>query len=323
MTTLITGGLGFIGSNLVIRHLNKYPNDHVVVVDNFSYAANQSNLDGYLSDWRLTLVNRDIRNYHMMDELYKTIQPEITFHLAAESHVDNSIANDDNFVSTNILGTHNILKCIKKYGGKLVHVSTDEVFGSLSYYDIPSNETTTYNPRNPYSATKAASDHLVNAYRETYGIDAAVTNCGNNYGPRQHGEKYIPTIIRNALKDAPIPIYGNGMNIRDWIFVEDHCDALLHIATGQCAATTGLDAGRLGNKYVIGARNETSNLVVAEMILDILEKPHDLIQFVKDRQGHDFRYSLSPDRIEMEYDWTPTVSFRDGLIRTVEWYKNA
>ena len=186
MTTFVTGGLGFIGSNFVISHLKRYPSDEIIVLDNFSYSADINNLKDVISDWRLTIKNVEICDMDKLEEMYATFTPEVTFHFAAESHVDNSINSDDAFLSTNINGTHNILKCIKKYGGKLVHVSTDEVFGSLSHDDPPFNENTPYDPRNPYSATKAASDHLVRAYVNTHKIDAVVTNCSNNYGPRQN-----------------------------------------------------------------------------------------------------------------------------------------
>ena len=222
MTTFVTGGLGFIGSNFVISHLEKYPNDEIIIIDNNSYAANENNLGNYWNDWRLKLKRCDIRNYAYLESLYHDYEPHITFHFAAESHVDNSIRGDDVFLDTNINGTHNILKCIRKYGGKLVHVSTDEVYGSLGHDDPGFTESTPYDPRNPYSATKAASDHLVRAYVNTHGIEAVVTNCSNNYGPRQHKEKFIPTVIRHIKNNTPIPVYGDGQNIRDWIFVEDH-----------------------------------------------------------------------------------------------------
>ncbi len=229
MTTFVTGGLGFIGSNFVISHLKKYPEDEIIIIDNNSYAANESNLEGYWNDWRLKLKRCDIRNFGHLESLYHDHEPHITFHFAAESHVDNSIRGDDVFLDTNINGTHNILKCIRKYGGKLVHVSTDEVYGSLGHDDPPFTEKTPYDPRNPYSATKAASDHLVRAYVNTHGLEAVVTNCSNNYGPRQHSEKFIPTVIRHIKNNTPIPVYGTGQNIRDWLFVEDHCEALLTI----------------------------------------------------------------------------------------------
>jgi dTDP-glucose 4,6-dehydratase len=314
MTTFVTGGLGFIGSNFVISHLQKYPSDEVVILDNFSYAANGSNLNGFYDDWRLNIKKVDIRNLEFLDHMYHDYEPDITFHFAAESHVDNSITGDDDFLSTNVNGTHNILKCIRKYGGKLVHVSTDEVYGSLNSEDPSFTETTPYDPRNPYSATKAASDHLVRAYVNTHKIDAVVTNCSNNYGPRQHTEKFIPTIIRNIKNNTPIPVYGTGTNIRDWLFVEDHCEALL--AIGQNFKS--------GERYNIGGGHEITNLEMVTLILDLMGKPvhmyQNWINFVNDRKGHDFRYSMNSDKIFKELGWSAKTKIVQGLEKTLEWY---
>ena len=314
MTTFVTGGLGFIGSNFVISHLKKYPSDEIVVIDNHSYSANGSNLNGYWEDWRVNVKSIDIRNLEFLDNLYKQYEPEITFHFAAESHVDNSIAGDDQFLSTNINGTHNILKCIKKHGGKLIHVSTDEVFGSLGHDDFGFTENTPYNPRNPYSATKAASDHLVRAYVNTHNIEAIVTNCSNNYGPRQHAEKFIPTIIRHIKNNTPVPLYGTGQNVRDWLFVEDHCDALLTIGTNF----------KSGERYNIGGGVEMSNLDMITTILDLMGKPVNMYQnwinYVPDRKGHDFRYSMNSTKIRRELGWEAKTRLVDGLEKTLEWY---
>ena len=314
MTVFVTGGLGFIGSNFVISHLQKYPSDEVVILDNFSYAANGSNLNGFYDDWRLNIKKVDIRNLEFLDHMYHDYEPDITFHFAAESHVDNSITGDDDFLSTNVNGTHNILKCIRKYGGKLVHVSTDEVYGSLNSEDPSFTETTPYDPRNPYSATKAASDHLVRAYVNTHKIDAVVTNCSNNYGPRQHTEKFIPTIIRNIKNNTPIPVYGTGTNIRDWLFVEDHCEALL--AIGQNFKS--------GERYNIGGGHEITNLEMVTLILDLMGKPvhmyQNWINFVNDRKGHDFRYSMNSDKIFKELGWSAKTKIVQGLEKTLEWY---
>ena len=314
MTTFVTGGLGFIGSNFVISHLQKYPSDEVVILDNFSYAANDSNLNGFYDDWRLNVRKVDIRNLEFLDHMYHDYEPDITFHFAAESHVDNSIRGDDDFISTNVTGTHNILKCIRKYGGKLVHISTDEVYGSLNPEDLSFNETTPYDPRNPYSATKAASDHLVRAYVNTHKIDAVVTNCSNNYGPRQHAEKFIPTIIRNVKNNTPIPVYGTGINVRDWLFVEDHCEALL--AIGQNFKS--------GERYNIGGGHEITNLEMVTLILDLMGKPvhmyQNWINFVTDRKGHDFRYSMNSDKIFKELGWSAKTKIVQGLEKTLEWY---
>ena len=314
MTTFVTGGLGFIGSNFVISHLKKYPSDEIVVLDNQSYAANGSNLNGYYDDWRLTVKKVDIRNLESLDGMYHTYEPDITFHFAAESHVDNSIRGDDDFLSTNINGTHNILKCIRKYGGKLVHVSTDEVYGSLGPTDPEFNEQTPYDPRNPYSATKAASDHLVRAYVNTHKIDAVVTNCSNNYGPRQHNEKFIPTIIRHIKNNTPIPVYGQGINVRDWLFVEDHCEALLTIGQNF----------KSGERYNIGGGVELTNIQMIKLILEIMGKDvdryTDWLNFVTDRKGHDMRYAMNADKIYNELGWRARTNIIHGLEKTVEWY---
>jgi dTDP-glucose 4,6-dehydratase len=314
MTTFVTGGLGFIGSNFVISHLKKYPSDEIVVLDNYSYSANSSNLDKFYDDWRLQVKRVDIRNLQFLEHMYSSYEPDIIFHFAAESHVDNSIRGDDDFLSTNINGTHNILKCIKKYGGKLVHVSTDEVYGSLGPDDPSFSETTPYDPRNPYSATKAASDHLVRSYVNTHNLEAVVTNCSNNYGPRQHKEKFIPTIIQHIKNNTPIPVYGNGSNIRDWLFVEDHCDALLTIGENF----------KRGERYNIGGGFECDNLSMVSMILDIMGKPPEThknwINFVDDRKGHDLRYSMDSSKLKNELGWEAKTNIFDGLRKTVEWY---
>jgi len=314
MTTFVTGGLGFIGSNFVHAHLKKYPADTIVIIDNYSYSADEKNIYGLFEDYRVVIHRCDIRNLVLLNQLYHDYEPEITFHFAAESHVDNSITGDDHFLSTNINGTHNILKCIRKYKGKLVHVSTDEVYGSLSHDDSPFTEKTPYDPRNPYSATKAASDHLVRAYVNTHGIDAVVTNCSNNYGPRQHKEKFIPTIIRHIKNNTPVPVYGNGQNVRDWLFVEDHCEALLTIGENF----------KSGERYNIGGGFELSNLAMVALILDLMGKPINMYQnwinFVTDRKGHDFRYAMKANKIFRELGWKAKTKIDNGLIKTLEWY---
>jgi dTDP-glucose 4,6-dehydratase len=314
MTTFVTGGLGFIGSNFVISHLKKYPDEKIVIIDNLSYAANEQNLDGYWGDYHLQYKHCDIRNFGHLESLYHDYEPHITFHFAAESHVDNSIRGDDIFLDTNIIGTHNVLKCIRKHGGKLVHVSTDEVYGSLTHDDPPFTENTPYNPRNPYSATKAASDHLVRAYINTHNIDAIVTNCSNNYGPRQHHEKFIPTIIRHIKNNTPVPVYGSGMNVRDWLYVEDHCEALLTIKENW----------KTGERYNIGGGVEMTNLDMVTLILDVMGKPVNMYQswinFVNDRKGHDFRYAMDASKIYKELGWSAKTKLAEGLEKTLEWY---
>jgi dTDP-glucose 4,6-dehydratase len=313
MNVFVTGGLGFIGSNFVFAHLKKHPADTVVILDNYSYAANSNNILGLHEDYRVILLRCDIRNINRLDQLYYDYDPKITYHFAAESHVDNSIAGDDHFISTNVEGTHNILKCIKKFGGKLVHVSTDEVYGSLGPNDPGFTETTPYDPRNPYSATKAASDHLVRAYVNTHGIEAVVTNCSNNYGPRQHSEKFIPTVLRNLKYGTPIPVYGNGVNVRDWLFVEDHCAALLTIAENF----------KSGARYNIGGGYECSNLDLVYLIIELSGVKKYSINFIEDRKGHDLRYSMNSDKLKKELGWEPKTNINDGLIKTLEWYNNA
>jgi dTDP-glucose 4,6-dehydratase len=314
MTIFVTGGLGFIGSNFVFAHLKKHPADTVVILDNYSYAGTSNNILGLHEDYRVILLRCDIRNLIRLDQFYYDYAPTITYHFAAESHVDNSIAGDYHFLSTNVEGTYNILKCIKKFGGKLVHVSTDEVYGSLGHDDPAFTEKTPYDPRNPYSATKAASDHLVRAYVNTHGIEAVVTNCSNNYGPRQHAEKFIPTVIRHIKNDAPIPVYGNGQNVRDWLFVEDHCEALLTIG----------DNFKSGERYNIGGGHEMSNLEMVTLILDLMGKPVNMYQnwinFVTDRKGHDFRYAMDSSKLEKELGWKAKTKINEGLMKTLEWY---
>lgn len=313
MTTFVTGGLGFIGSNFAISHLQKYPTEEIVIIDNNSYAANGKNLDGYWDDWRIKHIFCDIADIASLSSMYNIHKPRMTYHFAAESHVDNSIAGDDEFVRSNIIGTHNILKCIRKYGGKLLHVSTDEVYGSLPLEGYEKfTEETAYNPRNPYSATKAASDHLVRAYINTHKIDAVVTNCSNNYGPRQHSEKFIPTVIRHIKDNKAIPVYGSGVNIRDWLYVEDHCEALLSVGESYSP----------GDRYNIGGGVELTNNQMVVAILDIMGKPvHDgWFNYVNDRPGHDLRYAMNSLKMRARYGWMPRHNLTMGLEKTLRWY---
>jgi len=310
MTVFVTGGLGFIGSNFVFAHLKAHPQETVVILDNYSYAADTKNILGLYEDYRVKIERVNICNSNRMMQLYEDYQPAKTYHFAAESHVDNSIAGDDQFLETNINGTHVILKCIRKFGGRLIHVSTDEVYGSLPLYGPGFTEKTPYDPRNPYSATKAASDHLVRAYVNTHGIDAIVTNCSNNYGPRQHKEKFIPTIIRSLKDDRPIPVYGTGKNVRDWLFVEDHCDALITIG----------DKAKTGSRYNIGGGYECSNIDMVNMIIELSGVKSFGINFIEDRKGHDLRYSMDSGKLKDELGWEAKTNIQDGLIKTLEWY---
>lgn len=307
MTILVTGGLGFIGSNFINRYKEINPNDTIIIVDNLSYSASVSHIVG-LDNIHIKFI--DIRDHVSLNELYQKHIPDFTFHFAAQTHVDNSIRNDDEFISTNIIGTHNILKCVLKYDTKLIHISTDEVFGSLGITDESFTEKSPYQPNNPYSASKSSSDLLVRSYIRTHGIKAVITNCSNNYGPRQHKEKLIPTIINKAKNNLKIPIYGNGLNIRDWLYVEDHCDALINIKDNFIS----------GERYNIGGNCEITNLDITKMILRILNKSDDLIQFIEDRPGHDLRYSINSSKISKELGWKPKISIEVGLEKTIEWY---
>lgn len=325
MKILITGGAGFIGSAVVRLAVSR--GLKVVNLDALTYAANLSNVSMVSDNPNYTFVEADIRNRAAIDRIFEEHRPDIVMHLAAESHVDRSIDGPADFVETNITGTFNMLEASRKYWFascrpsefRFHHVSTDEVFGSLPDDPlIQFTEDTAYNPRSPYSASKAASDHLVRAWHETYGMPVVLSNCSNNYGPYHFPEKLIPVVILNALAGNALPIYGDGSNIRDWLFVEDHADALLLVAT----------KGAPGRSYNIGGENECTNLQLVKTICGILDRLRprdagtyaDLITFVADRPGHDARYSIDPNRIRTELGWRPTVTVEEGLERTVKWY---
>lgn len=312
MAILVTGGCGFIGSNFVRRWLEM--NDELLInVDKMTYAADLT-LNPELKDNPSYMFRKgSIEDMTLFAELLMVHRPRAIVNFAAESHVDNSIANAFPFMKTNIMGTFNLLECVRQCDPniKFIHVSTDEVFGSLGPYDQPFDESTAYDPRSPYSASKASSDHLVRAYHHTHGLNTIITNCSNNYGPYQNPEKLIPVIIRKALAGERIPIYGDGTNVRDWIYVQDHVEALMDV----------LDMGEAGETYCVGGGNEYSNLRIAYEILDILEIGKDLIEFVEDRKGHDFRYAINSEKIYVHLGWKPRTSFMDGLYKTVEWYK--
>jgi len=305
---LVTGGAGFIGSNFIHYWLKKYKKDEIINLDKMTYAANPKNLEGLPED-RHKLVVGDIADAELVNKLVKDVDAIVNF--AAESHVDNSINNSEPFIHSNIVGVHVLLEAAKKYEKRFHQISTDEVYGSLPLNSTKKfNEHTPYNPRNPYAATKAAADHLVMAYVNTYKLNATISNCSNNFGPRQHPEKLIPKTITNALQNKPIPIYGNGMQVRDWIYVEDHCSAIDLI----------LKKGEIGEKYLISAENERHNIDVVKSILKLLNKPNSLIQYVADRPGHDVRYALEPKKIK-ELGWKPKYKFDEALKNTVKWYK--
>lgn len=323
MKILVTGGAGFIGSAVVRLAIAR---GHAVVnLDALTYAACLDNLAMVADNPLYSFEHADIRDRAALDRVFSTRQPDAVMHLAAESHVDRSIDGPGDFISTNVSGTYTLLEAVRAYwlandrpsGFRFHHISTDEVFGSLGL-DGLFTEVTPYNPRSPYSASKAASDHLVQAWHHTYGLPVVTTNCSNNYGPYHFPEKLVPVIILNALAGKPLPIYGNGANVRDWLYVEDHADALLLV----------LEKGSLGHSYNIGGENERSNLDLVHMLCAILDQKRpkaagsyaDQITFVEDRPGHDARYAIDPTRIREELGWSPSVTLEQGLERTVDWY---
>ncbi|WP_127112539.1 dTDP-glucose 4,6-dehydratase [Shimia sediminis] len=322
MKILVTGGAGFIGS-AVVRQAIAAGHD-VVNLDALTYAACLDSLASVANNPSYTFVHEDIRNPAALEHVFRAHKPDAVMHLAAESHVDRSIDGPGVFVETNVTGTFNLLQAARAYwensgradSFRFHHISTDEVYGSLGATGF-FTETTPYAPNSPYSASKAASDHLVRAWWETYGLPIVITNCSNNYGPYQFPEKLIPVVILNTLSGKEIPIYGTGKNIRDWLYVEDHADALLHV----------LKSGETGRTYNIGGENEVGNLDLAHMICAILDElrpatnPYrDLIRLVADRPGHDLRYAIDPTRIRQELGWQPSISLENGLRKTVEWY---
>lgn len=319
MRFLVTGGSGFIGSNFVIEGLRR--GYEIYNIDKLTYAASLDNLKD-IADSNYTFQNVDICNFDALKEIFLTNYFDGVFHLAAESHVDRSIENSDDFISTNIIGTHNILKCchlIKQKKNKairLLHVSTDEVFGELGS-EGKFTESTPYKPNSPYSASKASSDFLVRAWYETFGIDTVITNCSNNYGPYQFPEKLIPKTIISALQNKDIGVYGNGKNVRDWLHVHDHVNALFEV----------FFKSESGKTFNIGSSNEIKNIDIVRMIcdeLDMIIKPNvsfsKNIKFIEDRKGHDFRYAIDPSYISQEINWKPEVIFSEGLKSTVQWY---
>ena len=313
MRILVTGGCGFIGSNFVRYMLKGYPNYSILNVDKLTYAGNLENLADLASSARYRFIRTDIAEAPQMEAIIREgVDAIINF--AAESHVDRSIEDPSAFMKTNVFGTFVLLEAVRKVFPKqkirIVHISTDEVYGSLGKTGAFTEETPLA-PNSPYSASKTAADMLVRAYYHTYGLPTSITRCSNNYGPYQFPEKLIPLLISNAIEDKELPIYGDGMNVRDWIYVEDHCRAL----------DTILHHGKEGEVYNIGGRSEKPNLEVVKTVLDQLGKPHTLIRFVKDRPGHDRRYAMDFSKIEKELGWNPTVSFEEGIRLTVGWYK--
>ena len=313
MKILVTGGCGFIGSNFIRHLLKTYPDYSVINVDKLTYAGNLENVSDLFSSPRYHFLRGDIAEATQMEELIvKGVDGIVNF--AAESHVDRSIEDPTAFMRTNVLGTFVLLEALRKVFPKrqavLLHVSTDEVYGSLGDSGAFTEETPLA-ANSPYSASKAAADMMVRAYHRTYGLPAVITRCSNNYGPYQFPEKLIPLMVSNAMEDKELPIYGDGLNIRDWIYVEDHCRALDVV----------LHHGKKGDIYNIGGRSERTNLTVAHAVLDHLGKPHSLIRFVADRPGHDRRYAIDCSKIEKELKWAPSVPFEEGIRQTVQWYQ--
>jgi dTDP-glucose 4,6-dehydratase len=327
-TILVTGGAGFIGSNFILQWLAS-ESSTVINLDKLTYAGNPANLASVAADRRYKFLQGDICDRQMLAEMLLMHRPRAIVHFAAESHVDRSIHGPDDFVRTNVNGTFSLLEETRAYWSamtddeksafRFLHVSTDEVYGSLSATDPAFSETTRYAPNSPYSASKAASDHLVRAYHHTYGLPVLTTNCSNNYGPFQFPEKLIPLVILHALNGKPIPVYGDGMNVRDWLYVADHCEAI----------RTVLKRGRPGETYNIGGSNEIKNLDVVNTICSVLDElrpkdpvvPHkNLITFVKDRPGHDRRYAMDATKIQSELGWRPKETFESGMRKTIEWY---
>lgn len=311
MKLLITGGAGFIGSNFVIYMLNKYPDYKIVNVDALTYAGNLENLSEIQDNPNYSFVKADIADSQAMEKLFSE-GVDVVVNFAAESHVDRSILDPEIFVKTNVLGTQVLLDAAKKHGvTKFVQVSTDEVYGSLGETGLFS-ETTPLAPNSPYSASKAGGDLLVRAYHETFGLPVNITRCSNNYGPYQFPEKLIPLMIANALNDKQLPIYGDGLNVRDWLFVEDHCSAIDLV----------IHKGRNGEVYNIGGNNERTNIHIVRTILEQLGKPDSLIKYVEDRLGHDRRYGIDATKITTELGWKPKHTFETGIKETIEWYLN-
>ena len=331
-TVLVTGGAGFIGSNFVPYFLKKYPDYRLINLDLLTYAGNLENLKECEKNQNYKFIKGDIRNRELVEFIFKEYDVQGVVHFAAESHVDNSIKCPDVFIQTNINGTFTLIDVAYKYwmkrpfnykeeykDSRFHHISTDEVYGTLS---LDSNELftekTPYAPNSPYSASKASSDMIVRSYHETYGLNTVITNCSNNYGPKQHSEKFIPTIIKNALEKKPIPVYGDGKNIRDWLYVLDHCKGI----------DTVFHNGKSGETYNIGGRNEKTNLEIVNIVTTILDKEKpvtnfsykDLVVFVEDRAGHDRRYAIDASKIEKELHWKADENFKSGIVKTIQWY---
>lgn len=313
MKILVTGGAGFIGSNFVYYELDNYPNDEVICLDKLTYAGNLETLEIAMKNPKFKFVKGDIADRAFVDELFASEKPDVVVNFAAESHVDRSIENPEIFLQTNVIGTSVLMDACRKYGNIRYHqVSTDEVYGDLPLDrpDLFFTETTPLHTSSPYSASKASADLLVQAYYRTYKLPVTISRCSNNYGPYHFPEKLIPLMIANALNDKKLPVYGKGENVRDWLYVEDHCSAIDLI----------IRKGKIGEVYNIGGHNERTNLEVVKTIIKELGKSEDLIEFVTDRPGHDRRYAIDPTKIHNELGWLPATKFDDGIKKTIEWY---
>lgn len=313
MKLIITGGAGFIGSNFIYYELKQHPEDEFICLDKLTYAGNLSSLKGSMQQPNFKFVKGDIADRNFVYSLFEAEKPDVVVNFAAESHVDRSILEPELFLKTNIIGTGVLMDACRKYGIKRYHqVSTDEVYGDLPLDrpDLFFTETTPLHTSSPYSASKASADLLVLAYYRTYGLPVTISRCSNNYGPYHFPEKLIPLMIINALHDKALPVYGDGANVRDWLYVEDHCSAIDLI----------IRHGREGEVYNVGGHNEKSNLDVVKIILKALGKSEDLITFVKDRPGHDRRYAIDPMKIHNELGWLPQTKFEDGIAKTIAWY---
>ena len=313
MTVIITGGAGFIGSNYIFYHMAAHPEDRVICLDKLTYAGNLSTLEPVLKDSRFRFVKEDICNREAVYDLFEQEHPDVVVNFAAESHVDRSILDPETFLKTNIIGTSVLMDACRKYGIRRFHqVSTDEVYGDLPLDrpDLLFTEQTPLHTSSPYFSSTAAADLLALAYVRTYELPVTISRCSNNYGPYQFPEKLIPLMINNALNEKPLPVYGKGLNVRDWLYVEDHCKAIDLI----------LQKGTIGEVYNIGGHNEMANIDIVRLICSKLDRPESLIKYVTDRKGHDMRYAIDPTKIHTELGWLPETCFADGIERTIRWY---
>ena len=313
MNIIVTGGAGFIGSNFIFHMLKAYPEDRIICLDKLTYAGNLSTLASVMDNPKFRFVKMDICDREGVYKLFEKEHPDMVVNFAAESHVDRSIENPEIFLQTNIIGTSVLMDACRKYGIKRYHqVSTDEVYGDLPLDrpDLFFTETTPIHTSSPYSSSKAGADLLVLAYHRTYGLPVTISRCSNNYGPYHFPEKLIPLMIINALHDKPLPVYGDGLNVRDWLYVEDHCRAIELI----------LQKGRVGEIYNVGGHNEMRNIDIVKLICQELGKPESLITHVTDRKGHDRRYAIDPTKIHNELGWLPEIKFADGIKKTIKWY---